>query len=841
MSEAKPLGLADLLDLLGYESDELFQLAHKPVGGQFTATVVPPEESVRIDTREVDVRGADWWFGVNPVRHVEQGRPGGADVTRLAGLWVDLDVKPGGCPTMDVARRIIAELESMLGERTVAVTQSGHGLQPIWAIEDGGPLVDAVKPGEPVPAYESAIPRPQARALLRRWGRLVAVVAERFGARVDSVFDLPRILRCPDTFNQKGGETRHVVTLPGGGAPLEVARVLEVLDEFGIADRPEDHDDPGAMVSPPAEWRFAGDSCGYAEHSIRGWSTERPDGNRHAWLVAQATRIGCLHRKGCLTAYDYRRAVETVTNRFRALLAGSHGESGPREPERGEIADAFAWGQSRAAGFSDTRLAEEVGGHSHRDERMANHVPLREIPGRAVRPADGAQSGGAAGLDTGGHRNVLMGLSSDSASPPRVVRQEHDHQGLPAPRLSLRELIRQAEASEGGVLPAGTLTMNDTHDRPEIVVPLAAATAELSPEEVELRAEVEHQARRLRIADEARKVEQQRKAGAVEIPRPVLGGEFLAVPDDPAQYRIAGLLPVGGRVVISAQFKSGKSVMMGNLVRSLVDGAPFLGSFTVAPVAGRVVLIDDELDERTLRRWLREQGIAGADRYSVVSLRGRVASFDLTNETVRAEWARNLKEASCAFLIFDCLRPVLDAIGLSEDKESGHFLVALDALARDAGIAEMAVVHHMGHSSERARGDSRLRDWPDAEWKIVRESGNEDDPAAPRYFSAFGRDVDVKEGALKLDGRRLTFHGDERRRKGNGKAEIERIPVEPAVEDVLRASTKPLSKHQIELALRAEGHAQKPIREAIERLIEGGLVTVEGKGRALLCQWSEHA
>jgi hypothetical protein len=220
-----------------------------------------------------------------------------------------------------------------------------------------------------------------------------------------------------------------------------------------------------------------------------------------------------------------------------------------------------------------------------------------------------------------------------------------------------------------------------------------------------------------------------------------------------------------------------------------------------------------------------------------------VAAFDLTNDNLRAEWAANLKEVNCAFLVFDCLRPVLDALGLSEDKESGPFLVALDALALDAGIPEMAVVHHMGHTAERSRGDSRLRDWPDVEWKIVRESGAEDDPAAPRYFSAFGRDVDVKEGRLDLDGKRLTFVADQRRSKSRGHIDLERIPVEPAIEDILHAAADPMSKRQLELALTAEGHPQRAIRDALDRLIDAGMIRVQPRGRALLCEWAvgQHA
>ncbi len=80
-------------------------------------------------------------------------------MTRLTALWCDLDVKPGGCPSLDVARAIVANLGIILGTRPSVTVDSGHGLHPYWPISDGQ-IVD----GDIAAA----------RALLRRWGRLVA-------------------------------------------------------------------------------------------------------------------------------------------------------------------------------------------------------------------------------------------------------------------------------------------------------------------------------------------------------------------------------------------------------------------------------------------------------------------------------------------------------------------------------------------------------------------------------------------------------------------------------------------------------------------------------------------
>lgn len=222
--------------------------------------------------------------------------------------------------------------------------------------------------------------------------------------------------------------------------------------------------------------------------------------------------------------------------------------------------------------------------------------------------------------------------------------------------------------------------------------------------------------------------------------------DLLAEPDDPVEYRIEDLWPLGGRVVLAAQNKSGKTTLTGNAIRSLVDGDEFLGKYAVEPVE-RVVLLDDEMSRGQVRRWLSDQSIRKTDKVDVVTLRGALSSFNILDPATRREWARLIRGADV--VVFDCLRPALDALGLSEDKDSGRFLVAFDELCREAEVGELLVVHHMGHSNERSRGDSRIEDWPDVKWRLVREDA--DDERSPRYFSAYGRDVDEPESLLVYD------------------------------------------------------------------------------------------
>ncbi|WP_020109612.1 AAA family ATPase [Nocardia sp. 348MFTsu5.1] len=251
-------------------------------------------------------------------------------------------------------------------------------------------------------------------------------------------------------------------------------------------------------------------------------------------------------------------------------------------------------------------------------------------------------------------------------------------------------------------------------------------------------------------------------AALIEIPPPMSLTALLAEDDPPVRHRIAQVWPAGGaRIMLAAPEKAGKTTLLGNLVRSLADGDPFLGAFAVeAGEQARMVLIDNEMSRDMTRRWLREQGIGNPGALlDVQTLRGRAGLFDLGNDRIRGRWARQLSDQGCNFLIFDCLRPVLDALGLKESTEAGMFLEPFDQLLIEAGIPDALIAHHMGHSSERARGDSRIVGWSDGNWKIVRL---DEGPNAPKFFTAMARDGEpVPEGELRFDPltRRLTYMG----------------------------------------------------------------------------------
>jgi hypothetical protein len=332
---------------------------------------------------------------------------------------------------------------------------------------------------------------------------------------------------------------------------------------------------------------------------------------------------------------------------------------------------------------------------------------------------------------------------------------------------------------------------------------------------------------RERAQREARRVLAAEDRAAITVPalRPLR--ERLSIGEPEVSWRIARWQPRDSRVILAAPYKAGKTTLVANLIRSLVDDIPFLQYDAVDAITGTVVLLDTEMSDRQLDTWLKAQRIEGDDRVIVGSLRGRAARFNVIDPTIRTAWARRLHEVKASYLILDCLRPVLDGLQLDEHHDAGRLLAGFDALLAEAGVPEALIVHHMGHVNERSRGDSRLRDWPDVEWRLVRQ---EDNPASPRYLSAYGRDVDVTECRLAFDAskRLLTIAG--------GSRHDARVDAAlSAVLTLLKESGTPLSGRAIEAKLDGCVHARDVVRDAVRRGIDAGLISTEaGRNRATL-------
>ena len=338
-----------LLDTLGHCDGEFTSLLYKDRAEQkHTAVAAPADAVTAIAKIPTD---ANIFFGVNPVRgpvrQNEDGRGKAEDVTRLAGLPVDLDIKPGGCASLDIAKAIIANLSSRLRSRPSVTVDSGHGLHAYWKISDG--------------AIGAGFTTGAARALLKRWGRLVQVEAQNLSAHADTVFDLPRMMRVPGSLNNKvrgnGTQPIPVIAATDTGVALTVAEIDERLTKLGV--RQEDDDTADAKEqSPPQHWRFGAVTHGYVTKIIDAIGGDGPQTGkgRHQWVLKQAVRLACAYLLGVISETDWGRAQKLLDTRLGVLRAAT-GETVPTY----EVPAAFRWAVTRAATKTAQAARKDLG------------------------------------------------------------------------------------------------------------------------------------------------------------------------------------------------------------------------------------------------------------------------------------------------------------------------------------------------------------------------------------------------------------------------------------------------------------------------------------------------
>lgn len=694
------------------------------------------------------------------------------------GFWADIDIAGPGHktdkplpPDVDTARQIVTT--AGLPDPTMWI-HSGGGLYPWWLLDE--------------PHLITADDLDDISTLTARWQHAIAAGSEQLGYHYGSgVGDLARVLRVPGTINRKAGLARPCVLLESSGITYDLDQLAALLYSIDLPDPTPaaTKEPPPAKTTRPFTRGTVGPFDALAE--VCEWrDLFEPHGLAYAGSERDAAQL--WKRDGATSAYSIRAWPHVCVNHSDALdlpVGAGH-----------RLTHGKVWAWWHHAG-NDSAAAKDL--------RMAAAGNPDATPAaRALRPAI---------LE---HIRARCAVRPWQAPPPA--------NDTPWPTAPANDFVRTANE----LISAGDEVTDWPDEIPHEQTDEDRKAAYERAVEVELH--------RLRVREDATRRFRREKADQTPEPELVLLDDFLAIEDEPIRYRIEGLWPVGGRVLPAAQYKAGKTTLRDNLVRALVDGEKFLDTFTVNPPRGRIVLIDNELDERMLRAWLRDQRIVNTNQVVILPLRGKIGSFDILDPDTRARWAAKIRAVDGSVVILDCLRPVFDALGLDENRDAGRFLVAFDTLLDEAGAEEAAVIHHMGHVGERSRGDSRLLDWPDVSWRLVRDKAEEGevDPSAPRYFSAYGRDVNVPEGLLEFEqvGRRLRLVGGSRR---DSKA----TEILGPLYDLLRRLPKS-SKNAIEKVLVPQGHIQKDVRSAVDLAIRSGVVIeAPGARRAQLLSVAE--
>lgn len=254
--------------------------------------------------------------------------------------------------------------------------------------------------------------------------------------------------------------------------------------------------------------------------------------------------------------------------------------------------------------------------------------------------------------------------------------------------------------------------------------------------------------------DEARFRIAQKHAKLREFPYPVKEWSLqdeLALPPREHVWRVQDLQRVHGNVVLIAGYKLGKTTLIMNLIRSLVDGTPFLGLFEVDQVEGNVAVFNYELDPEQWVDWARDMHFENPEKVKPFHLRGLGAlQFWLPNIQDRlVEW---MLENEVCYWVLDPTAQAWDTLLESEGDNirAAQFTRAIDTVKARAHVDEANLTHHTSRANQEAgRGPSALEGWYDAGWFLT---GKRDE----LQFHAIGRDVDISPT-------NVAFHEDQHR------------------------------------------------------------------------------
>lgn len=194
---------------------------------------------------------------VSVATHVEpqtgKSRGSTKTVQSIAGFWADLDIGTDGHKAATFPNpKDEAEALSILDglPEPTAVIHSGGGLQAWWFFDEPWVFNDAT----------------EAASASDAWQRLLVERAEAKGLHVDSVGDLPRILRVPGTANHKLAAPRPVELRTGDG-PAHPVVELSALGPVRTAS--DALRAPDALGSPLGSWADILTPHGWTEVGVR--------------------------------------------------------------------------------------------------------------------------------------------------------------------------------------------------------------------------------------------------------------------------------------------------------------------------------------------------------------------------------------------------------------------------------------------------------------------------------------------------------------------------------------------------------------------------------------------
>lgn len=236
--------------------------------------------------------------------------------------------------------------------------------------------------------------------------------------------------------------------------------------------------------------------------------------------------------------------------------------------------------------------------------------------------------------------------------------------------------------------------------------------------------------------------------------------DALSAPPDPVQWLIDGLASPESNVIITGQYKTGKTALMvASLIPALADGHDFLGRFAVDVPEGGLVVGHWNLEmgrSDLMDKYMRNAGIKNTENVKIAHWRGQ--NVNLLTEPGKDTAVQWLKSRGVRVWTIDSWAQIARMAGVNtnDNDECYALLGAIDEIKLRAGVGTCFMLGHTGRNSDDkassngglnpTRGASAVDEHVDARWVMTK------DTADIRYLATEGRDVDVmKATSLQFD------------------------------------------------------------------------------------------